>query len=295
MSWQTAFTIDKDFKVDLLALMFTLIKYLLTRNPKASFNKDLQNKLKEAQPFVTSFILDATAGSSTAVTRNIQPTPQVTAPLNLVNYVPKLKAINESLAKIGGEISVGPTAHLQFPVTFNISKFTIVGGVAGAESAEYANVDYVGGKQVTASGNTPFNLLQNPSRVTTHVKYGTTVKLVLSIHFRVKVAKFFNIEVNTPSLDLTYLLYRVRESNRTLEVNNSVSTRTAGGCVLTPTITLTFLGPNGREIKTGDLAKGTVTLTAFQSTTPATIKLEIDPPAPNFPSSAQIHARIQFR
>ena len=144
----------------------------------------------------------------------------MTAPLNLVNYVPKLKAINESLAKIGGEISVGPTAHLQFPVTFNISKFTIVGGVAGAESAEYTNVNYAGGKQVTASGNTPFNLLQNPSRVTTHVKYGTTVKLVLSIHFRVKVAKFFNIEVNTPSLDLTYLLYRVREENRTLEVDN---------------------------------------------------------------------------
>ncbi len=34
-AWQTAFTIDKDFKVDLLALMFKLIKYLLTKKPNA--------------------------------------------------------------------------------------------------------------------------------------------------------------------------------------------------------------------------------------------------------------------
>ena len=38
-AWQTAFTIDKDFKVDLLALMFKLIKYLLTKNPNALLHR----------------------------------------------------------------------------------------------------------------------------------------------------------------------------------------------------------------------------------------------------------------
>lgn len=289
-SWQTAFTIDKDFKVDLLSLLVKLIQYLLTKSKKGTFVKDLQQKLKDAQPFVTSFNLSDIGGSSTVVTRDLQATPEVTAPFNIVNYVPKLKAANDALAKIGGEISVGPTAHLQFPVTFNFTKFNINGGIDGGGNADYTVVSY-SGKQVSATGPR-FNLFETPSRVTSFVKYQTTLKLALSIHFRVKVSKFFNINENTPSLDLTYLLLRLPARDRTTpEVNRSVSTAVQTGCVLIPNMTLTFLGAEGGpDVKTGDVAKGTVTLVGFQSSSNATITLECDPPAAGFPSSVTILA-----
>jgi hypothetical protein len=290
-SWQTAFTIDKDFQVDLLALLVKVIQYLLSKSKKGTFTRDLQQKLKAAQPFVTSFSLDDIGGSSTAVTRNLQAVPEVTAPFNIVNYVPKLKAANDALGKIGGEISVGPTAHLQFPVTFNFTKFNITGGIDGGGSADYNVVNYTG-RQVSATGP-KFNLFETPSKVTSWVKYQTSLKLALSIHFRVKVGKFFNINENTPSLDLTYLLLRLPARDRTTpDVDRSVSTALQSGCVLIPNMTLTFSGPNGGNapIQTGDLSRGTVTLVNFQSTSDATITLECDPPAPGFPTSATIRA-----
>ena len=58
-------------------------------------------------------------GSTSGVRPNLTATPEVTAPLNLANYVPKLREVNQALAKIDGGISFGPTAHLQYPVTFN--------------------------------------------------------------------------------------------------------------------------------------------------------------------------------
>jgi hypothetical protein len=214
----------------------------------------------------------------------------MTAPLNLANYVPKLREINQGLAKIDGGISFGPTAHLQYPVTFNFDGFTVEGGVEGTAPANYEVVDYRG-NQVTARGSTPFNTRQNPTRFTSKVSYRTSVKLALSIHAQVKVAKFFSIGVNTPSLDLTYLLFRRPESNGPVPVENSVSTNVGGGCVLTPNMTLRFEGPDGPEIKTGQLAKGTVTLAGFQPSSDATVRIEIDPPAANFPSSVTIPAK----
>ena len=131
----TVFTFEKDFKVDLLDLLFKLIDYLLAQKANgSSFTEDKDNKLKETKLDVKSFGM---AGSSTAVTPNLRATPEVTAPLNLANYVPKLREINLALAKVGGEISFGPTAHLQYPVTFNIDGFTVEGGVLGADEADY--------------------------------------------------------------------------------------------------------------------------------------------------------------
>jgi hypothetical protein len=292
-TWQNLFTVEKDFKVDLLDLMFKLITYLLSKRANtSSFTQDSENRLKETQLDVKTFNL---AGSSSAVTPNLTATPQVTAPLNLANYVPKLREANLALAKVDGEISFGPSVHLQYPVTFNFNGFTVTGGVEGAPSADYGNVQYLGGNRVSAKGNTLFNTLEIPSRFTTHVKYQTTVKLVISIHFRVKLAKFFNLEVNTPSLDLTYLLFRIRESNRTVPVDNSVATAVEGGCVLTPNMTLQFLGPSGPGIliQTGERGEGLVSLAGFRSSSAATVALEIEPPVANFPSSVTIPAGSQ--
>ena len=60
--------------------------------------------------------------------------------------------------------------------------------------------------------------------------------------------------------------------------------------MLTPNMTLRFEGPDGLQILTGQVAKGTITLAGFQSSRDATVKLEIDPPAANFPSSVTIPA-----
>lgn len=295
VTWRNVFTVNKDFKIDLLKLMFTLIQFLLSRSSKtSSFKQDIQNRLRDAQPFVQTYSLDDMAGSSSTVTRSLTATPEVTAPLNLANYDPVLKAINTGLAKIDGEISVGPTVHLQYPVTLTLNQFTIVGGIqGGAPSADYP-IANVSGNQVSAVG-TRFNILENPSRVTTHVNYQTTLfKIAISIHFKVKVAKFFNLERNTPSLDLTYLLFRIRQP--IVNVDTSVSTGVAGRCVLTPNMTLTFAGPNGpgTDIQTGEVVRGTVTLVGFESSSPATVALTIDPPVAGFPSSVTIPARGQI-
>jgi hypothetical protein len=294
-TWQNVFTFNKDFQIDLLALMSKLIQYLLSKKPNAgTFKEDTKDKLKETNLEVKGFILE---GSSSGVRRDLRATPEMTAPLNLANYVPKLREVNLALAKIDGEISFGPTAHLQFPVTFNFDGFTVVGGIRGASQADYwENVQYRN-NQVTATGKTPFNLRENPTRFTTHVRYQTAVRVAISIHAKVKVAKFFSIEVNTPSLDLTYLLFRRPESIGPRPVENSVSTDVGGGCVLTPNMTLRFQGPdNPLEIKTGQLAKGLLTLAGFRSSSPATVALEIEPEprASNFPNIIRIPAGFQF-
>jgi hypothetical protein len=108
------------------------------------------------------------------------------------------------------------------------------------------------------------------------------------------VAKFFNLEVNTPSLDLTYLLFRIRQSSFP-NVPGQVSTGVRGGCVLTPNMTLTFARSNGpdTDIQTGEEGKGTVTLAGFSSPEAAIVNLTIEPPVADFPSSVTIPARSQ--
>ena len=290
-TWQEVFTINIDFTIDLLSLLSDLIGYLLSKKPNAaSFTRDRTNILAETNLGVESFIMQ---GSSSGVTPNLRATPEVTSPINLASYVPKLREINLALGKIGGGISFGPTVHLQFPVTLNFDGFTVTGGVQGAPSADYRrDVQYRNGNQVTATGNTRFNELEYPSRFTTWVKYQTGVKLDISIHAEVKVAKFFSLGVNTPSLDLTYLLFRIQDFGGPRPVENSVSTSVGGGCVLTPNMTLRFEGDNGLEIRTGDHAGGTVTLAGFRSSSAATVTLEIDPPAANFPTRVTIPAGL---
>ncbi len=79
------------------------------------------------------------------------------------------------------------------------------------------------------------------------------------------MAKFFNLGVNTPSLDLTYLLFRVPEQIAPWRSTTQFRQPShGGGCVLTPNMTLRFHGPtDGLEIQTGELARGIVTLSGF--------------------------------
>ena len=153
-------------------------------------------------------------GNASGVTRNLRATPEVTAPINLANYVPNMREINLALAKIDGEISIGPTAHLQYPVTFNFTDLRWRAVFRAPLKPTTRRCEYLNRNQVTARGNRQFNLRENPSKFTTHVEYETSVRLGLSIFAKVKVAKFFSIGVNTPSLDLTFLLYRRPERNQ---------------------------------------------------------------------------------
>jgi hypothetical protein len=139
-------------------------------------------------------------------------------------------------------------------------------------------------------GDKPFNLVENPSYFTTYVRYQTTTKLVISIHSEIKVAKFFSVGVNTPSLDLTNLLFLIPGRAPTVPVNGSVKTAVGGGCVLIPNMSLRFEGQSGLEIVTGEVGKGIVTLTGFQSPTDAIVELEIQPNVTGFPKSVTIPA-----
>jgi hypothetical protein len=288
IGWRDAFTVDIGVRVDLFKLLYQLIRYLLGRNSKTSFTEDSQNSLQKLI-LATDFIMVDTVGSSNTVEPDLRAEPGLTLPINLANYFPPLKAVNDGLSKVGGEISVGPSIGLLFPVTFNFDHFTVVGGLEGASSADYGNVRYAGNR-VSATGNTKFNTGVKPSRVTTYVTYYTSFTLAISFHFRVTMAKFFNFEVNSASLDLGYLLFGTPESDRSVRMSSSVSTGVEGGCVLTPNMTLSFTGPNPPNFQTGELLKGTVTLPQYESSSAATVALEIEPAVAGFPVSTTIPA-----
>ena len=74
------------------------------------------------------------AGSRSSIEPDLSATPKLTLPFNLANYFAPFKAVNDRLSKVGGEISVGPSLHLQFPVKFNFKGFTVIGGLDGATS-----------------------------------------------------------------------------------------------------------------------------------------------------------------
>jgi hypothetical protein len=288
VGWRDAFRADVKAEVDILELLY----YLIARSSKGSFARDSQNRLKNLGPASTFLLVDS-EGSSSTVQPNLRAAPEIILPINLANYFPPLAAINVALSKIGGGLCVGPALNLQFPVTFNFDHFTVVGGLEGdAKTADYENVKYHG-NQVSATGDTSFNTGVKPSRVTTHVSYYTSFTLIISFHFSVTLAKFFNFEVNVPALDLTYLLFGTPESDRSVRMSGSVSTGVAGGCVLAPNMTLTFTGPNPPNFQTGETLKGTIELPEYQSSSPATVALAIEPPVAGFPASVTIPAGSQ--
>jgi len=294
-AWQDAFAINVGYTIDLLSLLVQLIQHMLSRNSKASFAVDNANRLRDALPDLRqTFAMVDSAGSRNTVDEVLTATPQLTLPFNLVNYFPPLKALNDGLAKIAGEISVGPSLLIQFPVDFRFTKFTVEGGLEGRgqnDSADYGGIDY-NGKVLTATGPTRFEPGVKPSKVTSHVHYESRFALGLSVHFKVSVAKLFNVEVNSASLDLSNVLFGVRR-HLTIPVDTTVSTGVAGSCVLTPNMTLAFATANGSgaNFTTGQRLRGTVRLPGFSSDQDKQVKVEIEPPVAGFPSSVTIPAR----
>lgn len=296
-AWRDALAGNLDITVDLLSTLVLLAQFLLSRSSKNLFKEDTRNRLAKALEgagkVVKTFSLEDTAGSTSTVSPQVRAVPKLTLPINIVNFFPELKALNASLSKIGGELSVGPSIHLEFPVTFEFKSFTIEGGLAGgASKADYDALKYAN-DQVSASGPTRFDTGVKPSRVTTNVEYRTALALTLSLHCQISVSKFFSIGANTPSLDLTLLLTGVPERDRsTLPIKRSVSTSVENGCVLAPNMTLAFTGPNNstRNFSTGQKLKATVTLPEFSSSNSATVDLVIEPRVPGFPTQLTIPA-----
>jgi hypothetical protein len=296
LAWQDAFSIDFGFSVDFVSLLFELIQFLLSKNSNSSIAPDSRNRLRDALPDLkrTYAMVDG-AGDSSTIEPDLSATPKLVLPFNLANYFAPFKAINDGLSKICGEISFGPSLHLQFPVTFNFSEFTMVGGLAGgAGSAEYGKVIY-SGNQIRATGGTRFNPDAKPTRLISHVTYETGFALGISAHFKVSVAKFFSLEANLRTLDLTHVLIGKSQSENPEEVPNAVSTCVENGMVLTPNMTLAFTGPKGKapNFAAGENIKGTLTLHGFNSANSADVTLEIKPPVPGFPAKVTINKGSQ--
>ena len=294
-AWRDAFALNVGYTIDLISLLVQLIQHILSRFSKTSFGADNQNRLRDTLPDLKqTFAMVDAVGSRDTVERDLTATPQLTLPFNLVNYFPPLKALNDSLGKIGGEVSVGPSLLLQFPVKFNFRGFTVQGGLEGRNqtaSADYGAVDY-NDKVLTATGPTRFETDVKPLQFTSNVRYESRFTLGLSAHFKVVVAKFFNVEVNSASLDLSYLLTGVRQHLNLPAVDRSVSTGVQGSCVLTPNMTLVFTGSNGSSTKltTGQPVRGTLRLPGFTSDKDAHVTLEIEPRVSGFPNRVTIPA-----
>jgi len=129
-----------------------------------------------------------------------------------------------------------------------------------------------------------------PSQITSHVEYRTRFALGVSVHFKLGLSKFFSVEINSASLDISYVLTGVRQHVNMPPVENSVSTSVQGSCVLTPNMTLTFAlaNGNGTNFTTGQRLRGTVRLPGFRSDELAHVAIQIEPAVPGFPSAVTI-------
>jgi hypothetical protein len=290
LSWDDAFTASLNFSVDFLGLLVELIKYLLGRTSKNTFQQANGDMLDGVLPKIKSYIfLDSVSNSG--VRSKLSAAPELILPINLVNLIPPLNAINKSFSKIGGEISVGPSLHIGLPVTLGLDSFTVQGGLQVPHSATYDSLKYPTANKVVATGSVLFEESEIPSKVTTSVHYETGFSLGLSFHFRVTVAKMLNFEVNSPTLDFTKLLYGRSNYQPTIAQEGSVSTGIQNGCLLLPNLTLAIKPVNGSSnIFAGDEVTGVLNIsTPYPGPTAANnVTLKIEPDAPGFPKSLTI-------
>ena len=278
-SWLNAFSVSLNVSIDFLGLLVKLIKYLLSRNSRNTFEEADESVL----PGVGSYaFLDSV--SNPGVQRELSAAPQLVFPINIVNLVPGLKALNASFSKIGGEISVGPSLHIGLPVTLRLDSFNVEGGLQGENSATYGKLMYEGTDKVVATGKVLFDE-SVPTKMTTAVHYETGFALGLSFHFRVTVAKMFNFEVNGPTLDFTQLLFGSSNEAPTIAQKGSVSTGIQNGCLLIPNLTLNVKGVNSPNISAGDQVVGVLGLSMPYSgpTAANNVSLKIEPDVPGFP------------
>ncbi len=290
LSWQNAFTTSVNFSVDFLKLLIELIQYLLGRNSKNTIKKDDEDSLKGVLPPLIKTYVFLDSASNSGVQRELSAAPELVFPINLANLIPPLKALNKSFSKIGGEISFGPSLHIGLPVTLGLDSFTVQGGLQDQNRATYDSLVYQDHNKVVATGNVLFHESLTPTKMTATVHYETGFALGLSFHFRITVAKMFNFEVNSPTLDFTKLLYGSSNDAPKIAQVDSVSTGIQNGCLLLPNLTLQIKGVNAVNIFAGDQAVGVLQLsTPYPG--PATennVSLKIEPDVPGFPKFLSI-------
>jgi hypothetical protein len=286
LSWNDAFTASLNVSADFIQLLFELIQYLLGRNSKNTLQKDDEDLLKGVLPPLIRTYAFLDSVSNSGVQRELRASPELVFPFNIVNLIPPLKALNNRFSKIGGEISLGPSLHIGLPVTLGLDSFTVQGGLKDASSATYDSLMYQNGNKVVARGKVLFQENDAPSKITTSVHYETGFALGLSCHFRVTVAKMFNFEVNSPTLDFTNLLYGLSNSQPEIAQKGSVSTGIQHGCLLLPNLTLIVTPINGStEVFSGDTVKVALLLSMPYPgpTAGNNVSLSIEPDAPGFP------------
>lgn len=288
--WADVFSASFATSIDLLALLADLIKALLSKGSKNSFEKAPNENLDGVLPSVigTYMLTDATGGAGLEPELSVR--PELMVPVNLVNFLPGFGNLNRALGKIGGEISIGPSYHIGLPVTFAMQSFTATGGLQGGKTeATYGSLTYHG-NTVTATSNVQFNENATPTKLTTNVAYETGFSLGLSFHFRVTVAKMFNFEVNSPTLDFSKLLYG-KSTGPVIAMEGSVSTGVQNSCLLVPDVALKITTLSGsQEVQTGDLIKGIVLLTEGYPgpTEQGNVEVSISPPLSGFPTRLTI-------
>jgi hypothetical protein len=289
-SWQTAFTVSKSFQIDFLELFAALASYLLNKGgAKGVLSRDTANTLSTYIAGLSTFSFVGTSQNN-AVSRQITAEPILTLPINILQYIPGLGQFLKALERIKGEVSFGPSFNIGMPVTLSIDRFDVTGGLRGANSASYGNLQY-SGNQITATGPVPFDTGSQPSRFTTEVTYTPGLSLGLSCHFSLSACKVFNVNFNSPSLDI----FRLMSLPAPVPTGRgSVSTSvTLPACVLEPEMSVIVTKaagpPRVTEALTAEELRIGVTLSnPYPGSTPGTVTLEIDPRLPDFPATTSV-------
>ncbi len=287
-SWQTAFKLSASFEIDFVDVFFQLISYLISKQGgKGVLSRDTGNTLAKyvGLPSTFSFV---GASESSGVSRQLTAEPSFTLPVNILQHIPGLAQFVKAFQKIKGELSFGPSFNIGMPVTLSINRFDVTGGLSGANSASYPNLQY-GENQITASGPVPFDTGSQPSRFTTEVTYAPGLSLGLSCHFSLSACKVFSFDYNSPTLDM----FRLMSLPAPVHTGRgSVSTSVSvPACLLEPDMSVIILKTvDGTLVEVADtltgeqLTIGVMLSTPFAGSTPGIVTLEIDPPAPDFPA-----------
>lgn len=289
-SWQTAFKVSAGFEIDFVAVFFQLIAYLLGKlGDKGILSQDTANTLGKYVGLPSTFSFVGSSQNS-GVSPQLTAEPSLTLPINVLQYVPGLAQFVKGLQKIKGELSFGPSFNIGMPVTLSIDRFDVTGGLNGANTASYGNLQY-SGNQVTASGPVPFDTASQPSRFTTEVTYAAGLSLGLSCHFTLSACKVFNFNYNSPTLDMFRLMsLPAPVANGRGSVSTSVS---VPACVLEPEMSVSIFDAQTQgtltQTLTGLQVLVSVTLSnPYAGSTPGTVTLEIDPPLSDFPAQTSV-------
>ena len=291
-TWKTVLDLTVGFEINLLALFFELVSYLLTQGAadglwkKSTTNPfaKLSNRLSEAE-----VLLGSSNNEIGPNDHSLRATAGFTFPVDLVDAVPVLGKFVKLLEKIKADLSCGPSIGLGIPVDLSLQKFRVEGGLAdGNKTADYDSLSYTD-TGVVATGPVPFSNTANATKLTTFVSYTSSFTILLSFSINISVCKLFSLGVAVPSLDLLNLLGLPRPSLPAVPGDVSTDLTKPPYCVLIPLMTISFSPPTGQDdIRAGVVFLGTVSLDDTWQDPSTNVALTIDPPAPDFPSSVPL-------